>query len=359
MTIYYVLYLSLTIGAAIRRPYIKTNRSNKLFCIYAFVLIASVLALRHPSMGIDLAYGTAYGYLGTFNSIGNSSWQFIFKHSFLNYEKGYVIFCKLLSYVSSDPQILLIACAIASIAAFSWLICKYSDNCLISFVVLMGLPVFLTNFSAMRQVLAIAITVISYKYICENKPISFILGILLAATFHRSAFFFLIAYPVYHLRLNKGVRMLLAGVLPIIFFLRYPLFSVMSKLLKNDAVPDRNNALTLFVVFSALYIFSVLYSDNRENNGLCNLFWLACICQAFGGVYSTAMRMGYYFMVYLILLLPKNLSYMKKNLHDSNCTYLIFSIVIYNAFFAFGLYSLYSTYWSMSYPYHFFWQSIR
>lgn len=143
-----------------------------------------------------------------------------------------------------------------------------------------------------------------------------------------------------------------------IFLLRYPLFSVMSKLLKEHAVPDNNNAVTLFVVFTALYVFSVLYSNHREDSGLSNLFWLACACQAFGGVYSTAIRVGYYFMVYLILLLPENLTYMKKKLKDSNFTYLVFSIVIYSSFCAFGLYSIYSTYWSRSYPYYFFWQNI-
>lgn len=210
----------------------------------------------------------------------------------------------------------------------------------------------------MRQVLAIAITAFSYKYIREKKPIPFILVTLLATTFHQSAILFLMAYPAYHLRLNKKIRLLLTGVLPIIFFLRYPLFSALSKLLKDDAVPDNNNALTLFVIFTALYGFSVLYSDDGESSGLCNLFWLACVCQAFGGVYSTAIRVGYYFMVYLILLLPENLTYMKEKLKDSNYTYLIFSVVIFGAFCAFGLYSLYSTYWSISYPYYFFWQNI-
>lgn len=356
MTIYYVLYASLFIGAALKNFFAKNEKNKHLFCFFAFLLIAGMLALRHPNMGIDLAYGSPYGYLGNFETIGSSDWQHVLSGDFANYEKGYVVFCKFISYFGNNDQVLLIACAIISTAAFSWFIYKYSCNCLVSFVVWMGLPVFLANFSALRQVIAIAITVFAFKCIKDKKILPFILLVLLASTFHKSAILFLVAYPAYYLRVPKKMQLLLAGALPVIYFLRYPLFNLFSKILKDDAVPDDNNAITLFLVFAALYVFLVMYSDASDGNGMCNLFWLACCCQALGGVYSTAIRVGYYFMVYLILLLPHSLDYMKRHLKDADFTHRFFLIVILLAFTAFGLYSLYTTYWSMSYPYYFCWQ---
>lgn len=357
MAIYFILYILLILGAFFQSFVFKTQKSRRLFCIFAFILIAGMLSLRHPSMGIDLGYGSSEGYLGMFIKIGNCSWKQVFSDTFLNYERGYVIFCKLLSYLSIDPQILMVACAIISVSAISWLIYKYSDSPCLSFIIWMGLPIFTTNFSTLRQVIAIALTVFSYKFIKEKKLVKFILVVLLASTFHKSAIIFLVAYPLYYIKISKLIQYIMAGILPVVYLFRYPLFNILTKLIGKDAVPDNNNALTLFVVFTAIYIFTVIYSDKSNGSGLNNLFWVACFCQAFGGVYSTAMRCGYYFMVYIILLLPQNLSYMKNKLKDSNLTYTVFAGLIFCAFCAFGLYLLYSTQWSMSYPYYFFWEN--
>ena len=360
MVIYYFLYVFLIIGAVFQSGLSKGKKGVRNYCIFAFFLIAGLLALRHPSMGVDLQYGSRGGYLGMFEIIGKSSWDKVLHLDFKNYERGYIIFCKLISYISRDEQCLLIVCALVSILPLSYLICKYSENCLLSYVIYLGLPVFLTNYSAMRQVIAIAITAFSYIFIRNKKPVPFILTVLLASTLHKSAIVFLAAYPIYYLKAMGKMRWMTVGLLPVVYLLRNPLFSVLSRLFKDDAVPDNNSAVTLFLVFSAVYIFTAIYTDenNIHNEGLMNLFWIACVCQAFGGIYATAMRVGYYFMVYLILLLPESLMYIKENINDNNKTYTVSTIAIYAAFIIYGLYSLYSASWAMSNPYHFFWQVI-
>lgn len=357
MTIYYFMYAFLIVGAVFY-SLSKGGMAKRNYCIFAFVLIFLMLAFRHPSMGRDLQYGKAEGYLGMFEIIGKSSWDKVLHYEFLNYERGYIVFCKLFSFISMEQQTLLIACAFISISAVSYLVYKYSENPMLSFLIYLGLPVFLMNYSGMRQVLAISVTTISYVFIKNRKLIFFIAAVLLAATFHRSAIFFIIAYPIYYLKAMGKMRWLTVGLLPIVYLLRDPLFRVLSRIFKDDAVPDNNSAVTLFIVFSAVYIFTTVYSDknNIHNEGLMNLFWLACVCQAFGGIYATAMRVGYYFMVYLILLLPESLMYIKENINDNNKTYTVSTIAIYAAFIIYGLYSLYSASWAMSNPYHFFWQ---
>ena len=53
-----------------------------------------------------------------------------------------------------------------------------------------------------RQALAIAITLIAFRYIVTSKPLIFILLTLLASTMQISTVVFLLAYPIYHLRMN-------------------------------------------------------------------------------------------------------------------------------------------------------------
>lgn len=359
MTVYYALYLLLSLGAIVGFNYLRSEKWKRNYCAFAFILIGGLLAFRHPNMGIDLAYGSTNGYLGMFQTIAERNWEYVLSHKFLNYETGYVIFCKLISYVSTDEQMLLIACAFISVAAFSWLICKYSDDPFISVVVWLGLPIFLTNYSSMRQVIAIAITVVAHRYIFEKKPIKFILAVILAATFHSSALFFLLAYPLYYVKLNKQTQLCLTVILPICYILRYRLFDLLTSLFGYNASAEHTSAITLFLVLSAMYVFTVLFSEDNDQTqrGLTNIYFVACFCQAFGGVYSTALRMGYYFMVCLLVLLPRNLSYMKKRMKDNNVTYFLFYVTIFLAFCAFGLYSIKNTYWSKSCPYYFFWQT--
>ena len=254
MAIYYSLYILLILGAVLQKGLFKSEKGTRNYCVFAFILIAGLLAFRHPSMGVDLKYGETSGYLGTYQAIAKSSWDKVLHLDFKNYERGYVIFCKLISYISRDEQCLLIVCALVSIFPLSYLICKYSENCLLSFVIYLGLPVFLTNYSAMRQVIAIAITAFSYIFIRNKKPVLFILTVLLASAFHSSAILFLVAYVLYYSGLMKRYRIASILILPLVFLFRNPLFGILSKLLKDNAVPDNNSAVTLFIVFTAVYI---------------------------------------------------------------------------------------------------------
>jgi hypothetical protein len=126
------------------------------------------------------------------------------------------------------------------------------------------------------------------------------------------------------------------------------------KLLGRKDDPVDTGALFLFVFFVVLYVLLFLLSDgSEEENGLLNLFFLACIIQAFAGVYSTAMRLGYYFTFPLLLLLP---SVFAKEKSEGTRRILRIGGII--AFGAIGLYFLATTDWAMANPYYFFWQTI-
>lgn len=338
------------------------NNNNRIakrnYCFFAFVLLSGLLALRHPSMGIDLGYGKSYGYLGMYETIGFSGWNKVLNSDFLNYEHGYVIFCKLLSYISKDSQILLISVALISIASISYMIYKYSENCLLSYVIYLGMPVFLINYSGLRQTIAIAITVLSYSFIREKKFLKFVALVILASLFHKSAVIFLIAYPLYYSKnLSKYRRFTIIAIF-LVYIFRNTLFAVCSKIFKQNAIPNNNQAVMLFLVLTGVYFFTVIFSAPTDEHieGLKNLFFMACVCQAFGGVYSIALRVGYYFMIYLALLLP-NVFASNKNEKDS-VTKMIFVIVVFMCFATFGLYSIYNGEWAMSYPYYFVWEAI-
>lgn len=60
------------------------------------------------------------------------------------------------------------------------------------------------NLSGIRQGIAIAITLYSTKYIVHKKFLIFMFFVILASTFHLSAFIYLIAYLAYNARINSS-----------------------------------------------------------------------------------------------------------------------------------------------------------
>lgn len=360
MQVYYVAY-ALLLGYGIWTISVSSfanKKRVKRYYILWFLIWFLLLGLRHPSMGIDLHYGSRQGYLGRFRDIASMEWRNLFRYH-THYEPGYLVFNKLLGLLGGDYQILLLGCALLCIGIAAYWLYKNCDFPVLSSMIFMGLPFFLASFSALRQAVAIAITFLAYEMIKARKKLWFVLLVFLASTFHSSAWLFLLAYPAYHIRVGKTGRTV-SLLLPLVFYiLRLPLFQILSKLLKENARVDHNGATTLFLVLILIYVFCALFAhyDDKEEQGWCNLLLLTCLCQSFGGLYSTALRVGWYFMPYLSLLLPRIIRNTEADRrYDGQKSGMIMYVVILVCFGAFGLYSLTNRTWAMSNPYYFFWQ---
>lgn len=355
---YYALYLLLFfLNAITKNTYTNEEKRKTFFCVGAFVAIATMFSLRHQTMGIDLIGDVkkeVIGYLGAFERINLCTWSEIFSmESFLNYEKGFIIFNKLVGTIYNNKQFFLAVCAVVSTLPIMLYIRRKSDNPLMAVLIYLGLPVFLLSFSGLRQAIAIAITVTSVKYIEEKKFIKFMLIILLSFLFHSSSLIFILAYPLYHLKLSSVKKMFFALAVPVVFVIKEPLFTLFSKLYKENATVDETGAITLFLVFFLVYLFLIFFcrEDDKEQSGVINIFYFACICQAFGGVYQLAMRLGYYFMIYSVIAIPNTIAKMEDRRSAK-----LANILIFIAFVGFGIYSLRNSTWAMTYPYKFFWE---
>lgn len=334
---------------------IRLKDRKKTICTWQFLVLFVLLGFRHPSMGVDLGYGSFYGYLGRFTDIAAFSWKQAFTEEVANYERGYIVFNKLISVVSDNEQWLLLCCAFVSILPIMYVIYRKSVSPTFSVYIYMGLPIFLLLFSGLRQNIAIGICFASILFIQDREPVKFALCVLFASWFHSTALVFLMAYPVYHVKLGPSLRKLTVPMLGVVYIFRYPIFYIVGRLFKENPTADNNGAITLFLVFTLIYIFDMLYLDRSdEENGLLNIFYIACCAQAIGGVYSTVIRVGYYFMTSLILLLPLIIQRVEKR-QDA----LFLKIVIGICFVLFGIYSIRNGSWAESFPYYWMWDSIK
>ncbi len=366
MVVYYWFYAILVFLAILIYARNKpVEEQHKKICVVGFFALFLLIALRHPYMGVDLGWGYSTGYLHSFEALSEYSLREIFQlENYLNYERGYIIFNKLVGLISKDQQFFLSVCAFVSVLPIAIYTYKRSKMPLLSLFVFMGLPVFLILFSGLRQAIAIGITVLSMFFVERKKIIGFVLTVLLATTFHWSSVIFLIAYPVYHVKLNNIGKLTILLFVPIVFVFRVPLFLVFGKLFKENVQIENTGAYMLFIVFVLIYIFLIVFNDNCEEknaetdrqNGLINLCYIACICQTFSGVYNTALRVGYYFMVYMIIAIPNTLEKFRYIKIRYNSYYTIIKTLIGAIFVIYGLYVLKEDSWAMTNPYIFFWE---
>ena len=353
MAIYFIFYFLIIFGCFLIRK--GRTKYKKQEAVYLTACLTMLMALRHPSMGTDLGYRSFTGYLYSFQRIADMSIGDVFKVKFLNYEKGYVLFNKLISFVSRDPQWLLTACAVLCFVLIGAAIYESSDNILFSFLVLFGLPVFLMYYSGLRQAIAISICFYSTVFAKDKKLLKFILTVLVATLFHRSAIFFLLVYPVFHLRFKKETYLLSVFGIAVALVFNKPIFRILTMLMKENVSISSNYSIVLLVVFSLMYVFCLIFinQEDEKTQGYLNIFYIACLVQCMAPLHTLAMRIGYYFMISLVVVLPNVIEQMSEaRFRMVAKTFIPIIFVIY------GLAQFASSSWAMSNPYHFFWENI-
>lgn len=353
---YFLYFLIFFLSWLFEHKMMTEEKRRRWFICLCFIAIYLILALRHESMGIDLGYWYRNsGYLYSFDQLNSCSWyEILTMKSYLNYEKGYIIFNKLVGSIFCNHQFFLTVCAAINILPFMDLVMRKSKIPLLSVLIFLGLPIFTACFSAIRQCLAFSITTYSLRYIEDKKKFKFFLAVFLASTFHSSAWVFLAAYPIYHYRAGNLSRNMSIVILPFVYLFRGPLFSVLSKLFKDNAEITNTGAWELLAAFILIYIYLLVFSKDadEEQNGLINLFYVSCICQIFSGVFNIAARVGWYFMAYAIIAIPNTVMLQKRKSESQ-----IMAVLVMLAFAAFGLYCLSQRSWTLTNPYIFFWQA--
>lgn len=355
MVPYLVLYALIFFSPIFCRFFQYKTQRKYIYCLVVFGTVLLLIGLRHPTMGNDLP-----GYLKSFHRLHDLSWKTVISlKSYLNYEKGYVLFCKLMSgLLFESEQLYLFVCAAISTIPIGYTVFKKSQDVVLSTIVYLGLPVFLIQYSGLRQAIALGICFYTINLIEEKKFWHFLGWILLASWFHGSAFVFILAYFLYHLKISEGMRWLLLVLLPIVYILRLPLFNLFIRIFQSSSDITETNAITLLLVFVLIYIF-ILITYHRDHgnvraNGYINIYFFACICQIFSSIHTTAMRVGYYFMIILILLLPMAVS----KIRYKEMAWFVRCIIIF-CFVAFAFDSIMGSSWAGAYPYYGFWQTIR
>ena len=313
MTIFLILAIYLLIiNIAIPE---SSKKKKTIWAALGFVL---VLALRSPYCGLDVTgtdsiiTPTSYG--GVFLSIGQYSfWDLISKPTSVpgEMEVGWLVFTKFISIFTGNLQIYLAIVAVISFIPIVYIISKYSKNVILSCFIFACLGFYVHYFSGIRQMTALSILLLAFDQLYQKKYLWFVIITIIASTIHRSALFFIVIWPLSFIHLSFFaviiVIMIFVGLMP---FYQDIVLWILNVFFNSDYVSyleDEGQATTLFIVYTLFLLLSFIKKDNNRQMGLLRMTVLIGVAgQSLGVLGSGAItRIGYYFNVFLMLLLPE------------------------------------------------------
>ncbi|MDQ0200738.1 EpsG family protein [Neobacillus ginsengisoli] len=323
MTVFYCLILWVGIVSLLSIDIKNKQLRNKIVIVLGCVGIFLIQALRAETIGNDLiSYLPGYHMVDSIN---------IFKGERLfNFEPGYIFYSQIFSKLNFSDQGYLAVVALTIIApiAFTWL--KNSKMPGLSVFIYITLGFFTFSFSGLRQSIAMAIVFFSFKYIQEKSLIKFILCVALAMSFHTTAIIFIFAYPLSYLRLKSTHFFFIIPSLILIFILKTKIFLLIYRLYKGAAgeVESTNAYTMLFVMIFVLILAYIFGSKDKEDirfNIYKNYMLVAILIQIFASQSSVVMRAGYYYYLFITLLLPE----VVKNQRDAKIRILVVGVLIF------------------------------
>lgn len=344
----------------------KQNQSNrKLFIIIGTSILAFILGMKGANVGNDTG-----NYIYFFERAAESSGWY---DPLYRFERGYQIYSKALSLIFNEYQVLFIFSGIICMGGVGYTIYKYSSNIAYSLFLLVGLRFYYFFLSGLRQSIAVSIVVFAFAMYRERKYIIFLILVLLATTFHNSAFVFLLMLPLINYKLSrKGIISVIIGIIGV-YVLFQPLLSVVlgelpdyySHYLDTSGFAAGNLANYLDVLMKISLLVLIYWSRYGRDNDCSyaddklvpiehTYVYFMIIATGISLIATQASmldRLTQYFWIFSILAIPDIISKLRPENRS------IIAIIVTLIVISYNLILLWlRPEWNMIVPYTFFWE---
>ena len=327
---YYLLFLILIVVTYIFiERILNLKNKEKIFLNVAFLEMLVFLGIRDVTIGTDLK-----NYIPYFEMIKQADWNNFF---ILPFEKGYFILNKILGAIGGENFFLFVI-AFISLYGVYFSIKRYSQNYFCSIFIFITFQFYIFLFSGLRQSIAFSIIWISIKYIKERKIIKFLLLVLLASTFHKTAIIFIPVYWIANKNITVRYFSLFLITLISIFIMKGTLVTLITRYMyKEYEVSSSTGGYTLLIILFIILLFFILIRNQKiekykENNIWFNMLMIAILIQSLASTQGNIARLTMYYSYSIIFLIPNIL----ETLEDKKQKMLI-EIVIYILLFVFFL----------------------
>lgn len=330
------------------------NKYRQVLATLAGLLCILQSGLRHIAVGAD-----TYAYKLMFEQDIKLSWSEVYQNIINVYfhnegkDAGYILFEKLMSFLSTDYQVYLILVAVIFFVPFFRFVYKNTNNLSdILYAVIIYQSLFFSFFSitGLRQTIATGFCLVAFEFIKSRKLTPFILIVIVGAFIHKSCLLFLPFYWIANYK--KSIPMFYGALLsyPIMTYLSRAFVLQLAKISASDnylgyAEQEGAGAISfsIFYVLMTLLGFVILQRNrvflyNKRmiaNAVIMGLFFLPLTFTS-----AALMRIVQYFSIFIVLFVPFFST--EKKLIGSNKLYLrliilalLYKIVYGNSQYAF------------------------
>lgn len=315
MAVYAIMVLLTTAFAYLSTRYkecytIKINKHAKLvtinqsniFAFLSFLPIVTVSALRYQ-VGVDY---NSYMWMH----------EAVVRGEPIHAEVGYKFLSKLVLLYAKDTQAIFVVTSIIILALICYGIYKYSPQPALSLFLFVSMGYLFSSFNILRQYIAIAIIFVGLRFIKENKFLPFLLLIIIAMTFHKTAIIMIPLFFILQFRFKQSYMFIMALIGACFIVLRGPLTNILVTLFYPQyAGTDLIKPLTPFeflyyaIVFSLLILLCFAYKSGFFSDKL-NLILFNCVffsllmylCLSFVPEIN---RIAIYLEIFVIILIPR------------------------------------------------------
>lgn len=274
--------------------------SRNKHLILGLLPIVVLLAFRSGEMGADT--GT---YMRNFTYMIDTTLESAMEISRM--ETGYLIFVKLITYVTHDPLVYQIICVTCMFIGIFDFLKQLDDDAFLFIYFYCTLGLFFFMFTGTRQCLAMSICLFSYKYLNRKQYLKFLLCLVVAFLFHKSSILFVVVLLIY----SRKISILNT-------FCYFSAACIAGRYLTliqewiNDAfdytyeIESTNSGIVYLAVLILLTVFSLIMIYNRFHDLNCNQAIRSLININFITVFFWIMRLqtrvaerpSYYFLFF-------------------------------------------------------------
>lgn len=217
---------------------------------------------------------------------------------------------------------------------------KKSKDFYLSMAFYMSVPqMFCETFNAVRQFVAVSIVFYFFYLFLEKKKLKFFLVTIIASVFHTSALFI---FPIFLISKIKIPNSILLFIVCFSFIMRNHFGKFIALIVSNISaysayaetliIPTSNSGAYAYVILFVCITIIVRFwnSSNYEIKILENLTLLSFSIYLISYTFQPVMRMSFYFIPYLLLLVPyikkKNAEYSFIVIGGLFCLFMLFTV---------------------------------
>lgn len=310
MTVY-VVYVAVLIlvGWYLQGETDISNRTKAICLGVTGLVLVAIMTLRY---GIGYDYNS---YKEIFATVGATPMsEVVAAHQT---ELGFYIFTKLVSMVTAEYHVFLLICNIIMVGCVFWVIYRYSASWWISALLYLTLQFMPHSMNLLRQSIAASILFAGWGFLKKGKLVPYMLVVLLACTFHISAFIMIPAYFLLRLPYNRkvltiygcGILVAYIAFTPLLNFATTYIFPQYAQYIDSSLYAAGNSFTFVYVPLAcfvgAAMAAKALIARDKSNSILIYSMMFTAVFYLFMTRMYIAERFSIYFFMFAMVLMPE------------------------------------------------------